>query len=681
MTEETRPMEDEATPPEPGAAGGDPTGEPAGGPVPDPEAPAPTGGAGDVRTTWILAAVTIGLLAVVGLWWTVNRGGDAAPPAGQPTEDVPAGVPNPELIGPVWRLLEIAEPGGQRLEVSNPDLYTLELLFDGTAVALADCNAGKGSFTADATAISLEIAFTRAACGPESLFDAYAQGLASATTYVVQGDGLTLGYGGGGQLVYTRGEVAAPATEAPAAGPMPVAVITGPSQARVGEVLTFDGSGSTPIGEIRVHAWDFGNGTRANGPTVQQAYPLPGRYLVRLTVLDERMRQATATTIVTVEAADQSPPTAIITGPSEGRVGEDLSFEGGGSQAGGAPIATYAWTAGGAESTGPVSQESLRVTYDRPGTYQVLLLVTDESGLSDATSHQVVIEDAARPTPAPPVAVIAAPDRVTVGEAATFDASGSTASDPIVSYLWDFGDGTRANAVRIEHAYDRAGTFVVTLEVVDEQGRSGVANKTVTVDRAATEPPEAVIRGPEEAIVGEEVTFDASASSGGDSPIDRYVWHLDSPAGPGADVGPTVTGAFDRPGRRHVFLTVTNAAGMSDSASLEVTVAAGLEDTTWIFLGGVPGSEISAVFGEGQITGFAGCNSYTSSYDVRDEMLSVGEITTTGRVCTGPVADQEAAFLEALAAAQSYAIEGATLTITSATGVPLEFSARTPTAR
>ena len=51
----------------------------------------------------------------------------------------------------------------------------------------------------------------------------------------------------------------------------------------------------------------------------------------------------------------------------------------------------------------------------------------------------------ATPPPAqPPQAVIVAPVQGLVGEPLLFDASQSTASDPIQVYGWQFGDGTSA---------------------------------------------------------------------------------------------------------------------------------------------------------------------------------------------------------------------------------------------
>ncbi len=83
----------------------------------------------------------------------------------------------------------------------------------------------------------------------------------------------------------------------------------------------------------------------------------------------------------------------------------------------------------------------------------------------------------------PPSAVFEhAPDPPTVGEEASFDASGSFDLDgTISSYEWDFGDGTDALGVQVSHSFDQVGQFSVTLTVSDDGGASSSIQKSVTV--------------------------------------------------------------------------------------------------------------------------------------------------------------------------------------------------------
>src|SRR5262249_54251491 len=68
------------------------------------------------------------------------------------------------------------------------------------------------------------------------------------------------------------------------------------------------------------------------------------------------------------------------------------------------------------------------------------------------------------------------------GGAVPFDGRGSLAFDsPIVSYAWDFGDGTSASGSTASHAYAAPGTYTVTLTVVDGRGSSSSVTATITV--------------------------------------------------------------------------------------------------------------------------------------------------------------------------------------------------------
>lgn len=71
--------------------------------------------------------------------------------------------------------------------------------------------------------------------------------------------------------------------------------------------------------------------------------------------------------------------------------------------------------------------------------------------------------------------------RLVMNEEATFDGSGSTAPGEIVSFEWDFGDGTTATGAVIGHTYAAEGVYTVSLSVTDEGGVAGTATDEVTV--------------------------------------------------------------------------------------------------------------------------------------------------------------------------------------------------------
>jgi hypothetical protein len=70
---------------------------------------------------------------------------------------------------------------------------------------------------------------------------------------------------------------------------------------------------------------------------------------------------------------------------------------------------------------------------------------------------------------------------VTIGQNATFDASKSTDIGTIVSYTWNFGDGTNGTGAIVSHIYDKEGAYEVNLNATNDKGISGTKTFTITV--------------------------------------------------------------------------------------------------------------------------------------------------------------------------------------------------------
>ncbi len=110
--------------------------------------------------------------------------------------EAPSQAEDSEIVGVVWKLVEIHQMNDVTLAVGNPDNYRLELQRDGKVRIRADCNRGFGTYTLEGRRIVFQpAAYTRAACPPGSLFDVYTRHLQEANGFVVQGGFLDLSYG------------------------------------------------------------------------------------------------------------------------------------------------------------------------------------------------------------------------------------------------------------------------------------------------------------------------------------------------------------------------------------------------------------------------------------------------------------------------------------------------------
>ncbi|HNR98304.1 MAG TPA: PKD domain-containing protein [Planctomycetota bacterium] len=87
---------------------------------------------------------------------------------------------------------------------------------------------------------------------------------------------------------------------------------------------------------------------------------------------------------------------------------------------------------------------------------------------------------------APPTAAFtASPLSGAAPLAVSFDASASSDDGTIVSYAWDFGDGGTGTGIQTAHTYSAGGKFTVTLTVTDDDGLTGRATATITVEGGA----------------------------------------------------------------------------------------------------------------------------------------------------------------------------------------------------
>ena len=307
-----------------------------------------------------------------------------------------------------------------------------------------------------------------------------------------------------------------------------------------------------------------------------------------------------------------------------------------------------------------------------------LQIVTGDGGTMNFTSIPPA-------QPAAPTAVISGPDHGDSGERLTFDGSKSTAgSTSIVRYEWDMGDGSILSGPSVQYTYNTPGSYQVKLTVIDQAGLSNAATQSVQIRPVVdVTPPTAAIEGPGMAFVGEPVTFSAANSQPGTGAIAGYLWQ----SGDGNDTAQVPEDSFStiyaQPGTYYPEVTVVDANNLSDSASMAIVINAHLEGTDWILQNTIPGTSISINFGNGGLSGFAGCNSYNAGYSTtlaagNTNNISVGPMTSTGQFCSEEIMDQEQAYLASLQSASSYTINGTTLTLTTADG-PLTFGAAVAT--
>ncbi len=138
-------------------------------------------------------------------------------------------------------------------------------------------------------------------------------------------------------------------------------------------------------------------------------------------------------------------------------------------------IVTYEWKEGD-EVLGNTEEITYNFTI---GTHNVTLTVTDDENLISTDEVIITVE----PNQAP-IADAGLDQTVLVNEMMTLDGSGSSdLGGTIVSYEWNFGDGTTLTGQTVDHTYSTAESYTVTLTVTDNGGATSSDTTLVTVTK------------------------------------------------------------------------------------------------------------------------------------------------------------------------------------------------------
>jgi len=242
--------------------------------------------------------------------------------------------------------------------------------------------------------------------------------------------------------------------------PPPIALFT---LTVYGGTVLVDGSMSyDPYGVITKWAWDWGDGTTSAPsaiPTATHTYTLSGTYTIELTVLSSTGQTGSASQLIQF----WPPPPVMFTYTVIG-----LTVMVDASANSDYLITSYAWNWGdGSTGTGVTAIH----TYATSGTYNITLTVTDTIGQTYSVTNSVFVGGGMPPVMEFRYAVS--------GYAVTVDASSSTDDVGIVSYAWDWGDGTSGTGMIATHTYSAAGPYIVTLTVTDTIGQTSSISRYV----------------------------------------------------------------------------------------------------------------------------------------------------------------------------------------------------------
>ena len=267
-----------------------------------------------------------------------------------------------------------------------------------------------------------------------------------------------------------------------------------------GVVVRLDGTSSIDIDDgIASYLWTqigVPKVTLSNPASSQPTFTAPnveqdGASLnFNLTVTDAGGMQKTDSCIVNVSWQNE-PPIAVVAPdyiePIEGTL---VALDGSASMDPDDGIASHLWTQVEGDPVSIADPTSAVATFTAPKTDQYgknlkfKLTVKDFGGLQGTADSSIyvipIINEPSAPANTPPTADYSFESsslKVTFTDG-SIDSDGS-----IVSWVWNFGDGTTNTPQNPRHRYRTPGTYIITLTVTDDGGAADSTSKEVTVSK------------------------------------------------------------------------------------------------------------------------------------------------------------------------------------------------------
>ncbi len=237
-------------------------------------------------------------------------------------------------------------------------------------------------------------------------------------------------------------------------------------------------------GTITSWLWDFGDGATSTTRNPVHTYAVAGNYTVTLQVTDNLGQSDIETKTNYITVTSPIPPTANFTGsPTSGFTPLTVNFNDL-SIAGSGIITSWYWDFGDGGSS---TSQNPSHTYITAGTFTVSLTVTNSSGQSDTETKNNYISATAAVQPTANFS--GSPTSGFQPLTVNFTDLSFPGSGTIISWLWNFGDGSSSTSQNPSHVYSSAGNYTVSLTVTDNLGQSDTETKInyITVN-AVTQP-------------------------------------------------------------------------------------------------------------------------------------------------------------------------------------------------
>jgi RHS repeat-associated protein len=340
--------------------------------------------------------------------------------------------------------------------------------------------------------------------------------------------------------------------------------------------IAFEALQLNPGKTVSTYHWNYGDSTSGNssGSVTESSniYSNYGSYSVTLTANYNDNTSESISKTIDLDIPSAVHPTADFDLYRLGKtnVSTNAMFYGRFSSDNQSGDLTYAWNFGDGTTS---NLKNPWKGYTSAGTFTVTLTTTDDDSNSNSFSKLITIEQGQVQTN-PPFAAFNwylngsnAPTSGWFGAFSSYDPNGS-----IVSYDWDFGNGTYATGINPTGYFLLPGTYNVTLTVTDNDGLTSSTSQFVWVyGTVANQPPTVSMNISRYPRGGSYDLWCNGNGSDSDGSIVSWEWNWGD--GTGTNVRHPQK-LYANPGTYTVTLTATDDDGATASQSQQVTIYA-----------------------------------------------------------------------------------------------------------
>jgi gliding motility-associated-like protein len=296
--------------------------------------------------------------------------------------------------------------------------------------------------------------------------------------------------------------------------------------------------------------WDFGDNTTSTLDTASHFYNTYGKFVAKLYTVgiggckDSSAHVITVTNPYTASSLVYSPTNACNT------LLVNFVYK--------KPINTFYILNFGDGTNDRSQKDSVLHFYNSPNIYSPYIALTDTSGCEVGISGQT------------PIKVLGAepffsPDHKTFCDSGTVYFTNYTlTNDPIVSSVWDFGDGNTSTDKDAIHNFSQPGQYIVSLTVTTQAG----CNKSITDTIRVYKTPVPSIIIDSVTCINTPIIIKGPLSAPDSTAV--YNWNLGNGT-TSTQVNPPIT--YTKEGPYNITLEVTNILGCKGNASKNIIVA------------------------------------------------------------------------------------------------------------